>query len=159
VEFLFCNAATGVERMDRLTYPLVIVHVLSFFAAIFATVWAVELYRLLKTGEVGKTWRILIAATIVFALSEVLKFGELLDFLPPVGAYSYLQLPFIVLLACACYLQRKAFFMPQHFRRLFLPHRNAGDNGGPYRHEENHFSREDFDLDDLELLEPIDDRE
>ena len=142
--------------MDRITYPQMIVQGLSFFAAIFATVWAVELYRLLRTGEVGRTWRVIIAATILFAVGEVLKFGELFEFLPRLGMFNYLHLPFIILLAYACYAQRKAFFMPQHFRSIFLQRREPAADTALSRSRDYELDTFDYDLQELELLEPID---
>lgn len=138
--------------------PLLIVQALTFFAAIFATIWAIELYSLLKTGEVGKTWRVVVIATLLFAVSEILKFGETFQYLLPLNLHEYLDLPFILLLAIACYMQRKAFFMPQHFRRSLVS-RVTSRNGNKDPADGYGYTDDSFDLEELEMLEPVDDEQ
>lgn len=143
--------------MEPITYSRLIVQALTFFVAIFATVWAVELHNLLKTGEVGKTWRVVTIATILFAVIEVIKFAELFQYFPVLHIHEYLELPFIFLLAIACYMQRKAFYMPQHFRKFLISRRN-GSSHSPGTDDGLDFSDDDFELEELEMLEPIDER-
>ncbi|MBI3920181.1 MAG: hypothetical protein HY318_02090 [Armatimonadetes bacterium] len=144
--------------MQTTTYPLLIVQALTFIAAIFATIWAIELYSLLKTGEVGKTWRVVVIATLLFAVSEIEKFGETYQYLPTLNLHEYLDLPFILLLAIACYMQRKAFFMPQHFRRSLVS-RVTSRNGNEDRADGYGYTDDSFDLEELEMLEPVDDEQ
>lgn len=89
---------------------------LSFIIVLFAAVWAVELYRLLKTGEIGKTWRVLIVATLVFAVHEILAMAETFGYIERTLATDLTDLVFVFLLAYACYLQRRAFFTPHLYR-------------------------------------------
>lgn len=144
--------------MEPITVTRLTLLLLTFFAAIFATVWAIELYSLLKTGEVGKTWRVIVVATILFAVSEVFKFGELLGYLPQHHVNDYLELPFIIILATACYMQRKAFFMPKHYRSLLFS-RFGDRNGGDRKPQTYDYEDDDFSLKELEKLESVDERE
>ncbi len=143
--------------MEPITYTRLIVQVFTFFVAIFATVWAVELHNLLKTGEVGKTWRVVTIATVLFAVIEIIKFAEMFEYFPDLHLHEYLELPFIFLLAIACYMQRKAFYTPQHFRKYLISRRNG--SGRPQgTNDDLDFSDDDFELEELEMLEPIDER-
>lgn len=90
------------------------VGLLSFFSfafSIIAAVLAIDLYALLRTGRSGSTWRVLIIASVMFALMHALRLAELLNF----GLFrvthlsEIVELMFVMALAYAFYLQRKTF--------------------------------------------------
>ena len=53
---------------------------LSFGFSVMAAVLAIDMYALLRTGQFGKTWRVLIISTVMFALMQALKLAEILNF-------------------------------------------------------------------------------
>jgi hypothetical protein len=100
--------------MIVLVYPFM--SLISFFVAVLAAVWAVELYRLLRAGEGGRAWRVLIIATIVFAIQQLYAIGRGLGFIEMSGVAEITQVVFVVLLAYAFYTQRRIFLYPQSHR-------------------------------------------
>lgn len=94
----------------------------SFIVSLLAAIWALELYQLLRTGAIGKSWKILIAAALVFMVHEVTNivriFGSFGDF----GLYDATKLLFVLLLAWGFYAQRHVFYSPHLFRAV-LNHR------------------------------------
>jgi hypothetical protein len=84
---------------------------LSFGVSVLAAVLAIDMYRLLRTAEVGHSWRILIIASVIFALTLALRLAENFDW----GGLHLYQLSrfgeamFVFALAYAFYLQRRAF--------------------------------------------------
>jgi hypothetical protein len=91
--------------------PLGLVPFLSFCFSIIAAVMAIDMYRLLRTGEFGRTWRLLIIASVMLALLQVLRMAETLEFQPIdiSRLVQIVELCFIMTLAYAFYLQRKLF--------------------------------------------------
>ncbi len=84
---------------------------ISFAISVVAAVLAIDTYRLLRTGEVGNVWRILIVASVLFAFTLALRLAENFDWngfrslhLSRVG-----ELLFVFALAYSFYLQRRAF--------------------------------------------------
>lgn len=83
----------------------------SFVFSVIAAVLAIDLYALLRTGRSGATWRVLIIASVMFALMHALRLAELLNF----GLFrlthlsEIVELMFVMALAYAFYLQRKTF--------------------------------------------------
>jgi hypothetical protein len=57
---------------------------LSFGFSVIAAVLAIDMYTLLRTGEMGKTWRVLIIASVMFALAQVIRMAELLTGARPI---------------------------------------------------------------------------
>lgn len=49
---------------------------ISFAISVGAAVLAIDTYRLLRTGEVGHSWRILIIASVLFAFTFSLALGR-----------------------------------------------------------------------------------
>lgn len=83
---------------------------LSFAFSVMAAVLAIDMYALLRTGEFGSTWRVLIIASVIFALVQALRMAEFFN--PKVADYGLSQiaeLMFVMALAYAFYLQRRAF--------------------------------------------------
>ena len=89
---------------------------LSFMVAIFAAVVALQLYALLKTGEIGRTWRVLILGAGIFALHTLIGIGHYFDYFDDHGTYELSQLLCIIVLAYAFWLQRSAFCRPRVHR-------------------------------------------
>jgi hypothetical protein len=84
---------------------------LSFAFSVVAAVLAIDMYALLRTGQFGKTWRVLIIASVMFALMQALRMGELLN-LEALNRYhlsQIVELMFVMSLAYAFYLQRSVF--------------------------------------------------
>jgi hypothetical protein len=83
---------------------------LSFTFSVIAAVLAIDMYTLLRTGEFGKTWRVIIIASVMFVLLQVLRMAEALNWhFATHGLSQIVELMFALALAYAFYLQRKAF--------------------------------------------------
>ncbi len=84
---------------------------ISFAISVGAAVLAIDTYRLLRTGEVGHSWRILIIASVLFAFTLALRLAENFDW----NGFGHLHLSrvgellFVSALAYAFYMQRRAF--------------------------------------------------
>ena len=83
----------------------------SFAFSVIAAVLAIDLYALMRTGRSGSAWRVLVIASVIFALMHVLRFAEVLRFgsFPIANLSEIVELMFVMSLAYAFYLQRKAF--------------------------------------------------
>ncbi len=83
----------------------------SFAFSVIAAVLAIDLYALLRTGRSGSTWRVLIIASVMFALMHALRLAEILNFGLFRGAHlsEIVELMFVMAMAYAFYLQRKIF--------------------------------------------------
>lgn len=91
--------------------PLGALSFLSFGLSVIAAVLAIDMYRLLRTGEFGQTWRLLIIASVMMALLQVLRMAEVFEFdsLIEERLAQIVELCFIITLAYAFYCQRKVF--------------------------------------------------
>jgi len=84
---------------------------LSFSVSVIAAVLAIDMYRLLRTAEVGYSWRILCIASVLFAFTLALRLAEHFQW----GGLHHYELSrfsetiFVFALAYAFYLQRRAF--------------------------------------------------
>jgi len=94
----------------------------SFIVSLLAAVWALELYQLLRTGAIGKSWKILIAAAIVFMVHEVTNIVRIFGTFSDLGLYDATKVLFVLLLAWGFYVQRDVFNSPHMFRAV-LNHR------------------------------------
>lgn len=111
-----------------------ILSLLTFFIAIFAVVLAFQLHALLRTGAIGHTWKIIIVASVVYGIGELLRFGEVWELVEPevfLAGENATRLVFIALLAWALYVQRQAFFRPNLYRYS----QEDGERGYPSRFE------------------------
>lgn len=83
----------------------------SFIISVIAAVLAIDTYRLLRTGEVGNVWRILIVASVLFAFTLALRMAETFDWnaLRQLHLSRVGELIFVSALAYSFYLQRRAF--------------------------------------------------
>jgi hypothetical protein len=84
---------------------------LSFGLSVIAAVLAIDMYKLLRTGEFGKTWRVLIIASVMLALLQVLRMAEVLNFraMRDYHLSEVVELCFVMALAYAFHLQRRVF--------------------------------------------------
>jgi hypothetical protein len=92
---------------------------LSLALSMVAAVCAIDMYTLTRTGEFGKTWRILIIASVMFAFMQVLRIAELLNWqaLTHYHLSEIVELMFVMSLAYAFFLQRRAFHYASTLRR------------------------------------------
>lgn len=84
---------------------------LSFVLSVGAAALAINLYALLRTGSVGASWRILIIASVMFALLQAVRLAEFLGmpFSEKLHLSSIIELAFVLTLAYAFWLQRQVF--------------------------------------------------
>lgn len=100
-----------------LTSPAVMASLLSFVLSVGAAILAINLYALLRTGQMGASWRVLIIASVLFTLLQAVKFAELV--LPTASGWhlsAIIEVIFILALAYAFWLQRRVF-METHAQR------------------------------------------
>ncbi|MDQ3813041.1 MAG: hypothetical protein M3347_03720 [Armatimonadota bacterium] len=105
----------------------------SFIVSIIAALLATDIYRLLRTGEVGKSWRILIIASV---MSVVLQGLHLVEYLNGFRSSGYpvskiVELSFILALAYAFYLQRSIFSEAAKERKRMQQRNYDEDLDGP----------------------------
>ncbi len=91
--------------------PLGLLTFLSFGFSIIAAVLAIDMYKLLRSGGFGRTWRLLIIASVIFVLLQVLRMAEVLNFEPIAEERlaQIVELCFVITLAFAFYNQRNVF--------------------------------------------------
>lgn len=92
---------------------------LSFAASVVAAVMAIDMFALTRTGEFGPAWRVLIIATVMFALVQALRIASFFDWsaLQRYGLSQIVELMFALSLAYAIFLQRHAFSSRSQLRR------------------------------------------
>ena len=92
---------------------------LSFAASVIAAVLAIDMFKLSRTGEFGPAWRVLIIASVMFALVQALRIAAFFDWsaLQRYGLSQIAELMFALALAYAIYLQRHAFSSRSELRR------------------------------------------
>ena len=94
---------------DNGTY-LGLLSFLSFGLSVIAAVLAIDMYTLLRTGEFGKSWRVMIIASVMFALVQALRMAEHLEWkFADYGLSQIAELMFVMALAYAFFLQRRTF--------------------------------------------------
>ncbi len=95
--------------------PVAVAAFLSFVLSLGAAVLAINLYSLLRTGRMGASWRVLIIASVLFALLQALQFTEAVS---PVAnsihISSVVEVVFALALAYAFWLQRQVFVEHHH---------------------------------------------
>ncbi len=90
---------------------------LSFGFSVIAAVLAIDMYTLLRTGEMGKTWRVLIIASVMFALAQVIRMAELLNWrMADYGLSQIVEMVFVLALSYAFFLQRQTFTQAAELR-------------------------------------------
>lgn len=87
-----------------------ILNFLTFGISIIAAVLAIDMYGLLRVGQSGRTWRILIVASVVFVLLQVLRLATILLHLEIANELSQVvALIFAIAFAYAFYRQRAIY--------------------------------------------------
>ena len=132
--------------------PLGLLSFLSFAFSIMAAASAIDMYKLLRTGEYGKTWRLLIIASVMLALLQVLRMAEVLNFRPVTEAHSaqIVELCFIMSLAYAFYVQRKVF--SGEYKRPLT--KDLDEEDSITDEESGHDLPEEYEDDDLDSSPP-----
>lgn len=97
---LFLGISWGqTTAMDNPT--LILVDTLAFAFLLFAAFFAWELYKLMKGGEMAKSWGFIAAGIIIFALDKAIEIGnsvgfwEMLPWLPS-AALCIVSLSFLL---------------------------------------------------------------
>jgi hypothetical protein len=129
--------------------PLGLLSFLTFGLSIIAAVMAIDMYKLLRTGDFGKTWRLLIIASVMFALLQVVKLGEILNFRTMSGYHlsEIVELCFVMALAYAFYQQRQVFTR-QSKKALSDETDEETEDEAQYALSDDHFEDKDDDEDD-----------
>lgn len=101
-----------------LSYPIIST-LFCFLLSVGASVIAVNLYSLLRTGQIGASWRVLIIASVLFSLVQAVKLAEVcgVPFAQQMRLSSVVELIFVLALAYAFYLQRQVFAEAHHAPR------------------------------------------
>jgi hypothetical protein len=126
--------------------PFGLLSFLSFAFSIIAAVSAIDMYKLLRTGEFGKSWRLLIIASVMLALLQVLRMAEILNFRPVAEAHlaQIVELCFVMSLAYAFYVQRKLFSY-EHKRSTSEDAKDEESDGNEFPEDETgHTSFEEY---------------
>lgn len=88
----------------------------SFALSVGAAALAIRLYSLLRTGRMGVSWRVLIIASVLFALLQTIRLAEAVS--PSVREMhfsSVVEVVFILALAYSFWLQKQVF--EEHYYR------------------------------------------
>ena len=91
--------------------PLGLLSFLTFAFSVIAAVLAIDMYKLLRTGDFGKTWRLLIIASVIFVLLQVVRLAAVLDLRARQAGElaQVVELCFVMALAFAFYQQGRVF--------------------------------------------------
>ena len=81
-----------------------------------AAALAINLYSLLRTGKMGASWRVLIIASVLFALVQALRLIEVSgwNYIEIFHLSSVVEIAFVLSLAYSFYLQRQVFVDSPH---------------------------------------------
>ena len=90
-----------------------------FLLSVGAAFLAINLYSLLRTGQIGASWRVLIIASVLFSLGQAVKLAEVccVPYAQQMRLSSIVELIFVLALAYAFFLQRQVFSENRHFPR------------------------------------------
>ncbi|HEX9997661.1 MAG TPA: hypothetical protein VGB45_10985 [Abditibacterium sp.] len=82
-----------------------------FLLSVGAAAIAINLYSLLRTGQFGASWRVLITASVLFSLFQAVKLAEVggVPYMASLHLSSIIELVFVLALAYAFWLQRMVF--------------------------------------------------
>ena len=87
-----------------------------FVFSVGASLLALNLYSLLRTGKMGASWRVLTIASVLFALAQALRLAKASGW-PHSEIFELIgviDLAFVLALAYAFYLQRQVFVSAPH---------------------------------------------
>lgn len=84
---------------------------LCFLLSVGASALAINLYKLLRTAEIGASWRVLITASVLFSLIQAVRLAEVcgVPYAAAMHLSSIIELVFVLALAYAFFLQRQVF--------------------------------------------------
>lgn len=94
----------------------------TFFIAIFAALVAMQLYNLLKAGEIAQTWRSFIIGAMVFAVWSLADFADAFfaNLFEDSGriklVLEILRMAFVLLFAGGLWRQRETYYHPDRYR-------------------------------------------
>jgi hypothetical protein len=94
----------------------------TFFVAIFAALVALQLYNLLKAGEIAQTWRSFIIGALVFAAWSLADFADAFfanlfeDGQRIQVVVEILRMAFVLLFAGGLWRQRQTYYHPDRYR-------------------------------------------
>lgn len=99
------------------SYP-VISTLFCFLLSVGASALAINLYKLLRTGQIGASWRVLIIASVLYSLAQAVKLAEVCNvpYAQQMRLSSIVELIFVLALAYAFFLQRQVFSEARHGR-------------------------------------------
>ena len=94
----------------------------TFFVAIFAALVAMQLYNLLKAGEIAQTWKSFIIGALVFAVWSLADFAD--AFFANLFEHGerirlvveLLRTAFVLLYAGGLWRQRQTYYHPDRYR-------------------------------------------
>jgi len=90
----------------------------TFLLSVCAAALAINLYSLYRTGRMGASWRVIIIATVMFALLQADKLAELdIPYVNSLHLSSIIDLAFVLLLLYAFHLQHQVFATEQRLRK------------------------------------------
>ncbi len=89
---------------------------LSFGLSVVAAVLAIDMYKLSRTGQFGASWRVLITASVIYALLQAAHLAEGAD-INIAKLSRVIELVFVLSLVYAFYLQRQIFLDSSKIRR------------------------------------------
>lgn len=115
----------------HLSSSIVLTAFLSFVLSIGASLLAINLYSLLRTGHMGASWRVLTIATVIFSLIQAVKLFEIV--FPGTGwnLSAIVEMIFIIALSYAFYLQRRVF-MEFHTQRVQMESSDDENENEPH---------------------------
>jgi len=94
----------------------------TFFIAIFAALVALQLYNLLKAGEIAQTWKSFIIGALVLAVWSLADFADAFfanlfdDSARMKLVLEILRTAFVLLFAGGLWRQRQTYFHPDRYR-------------------------------------------
>ncbi len=98
--------------------PVAVAAFLSFVLSVGAAALAINLYSLLRTGRMGASWRVLIIASVLFALLQAVKLTEVVSpVADSIHISSVIEVVFVLALAYAFWLQRQVFVEHHHVEK------------------------------------------
>ena len=87
-----------------------VINFLTLGVSVIAAVLAIDMYGLLRIGQFGQTWRVLIVASVLFVLIQVLGLSTMLLHLEVTDELEQIaELIFAIALAYAFYSQRALY--------------------------------------------------
>ncbi|MCC7493903.1 MAG: hypothetical protein IT204_16220 [Fimbriimonadaceae bacterium] len=97
-----------------------VLRAVAFFLAIFGALVALQLYRLIRAGELAGTWRPFIVGSLVLAVWSLTEVADLVlgepAARPTTLTVDVLRAAFAALFAMGLWTQRQTFYHPERLR-------------------------------------------